>query len=43
MYKQNKPDTEDFLLGKRIDKFGEEEEKKEEGLYTYVDSYTCVQ
>lgn len=29
MYKQNKPDSEDFLLGKRIDKIGDEDEKQE--------------
>ena len=36
MYKENKPDSEDFLLGKRIDTLGKEEETKTEGKYNYL-------
>ena len=28
MYKQNRPDTEDYLLGRRIDKFVDDEKEE---------------
>ena len=32
MYKETKAESEDFLLGRRIDTLGDEEEKKPEGM-----------
>ena len=36
MYKENKADSEDFLLGKRIDTLDNEAEAKTEGKLIYI-------
>jgi len=36
MYKESKPDAEDYLLGRRLDKVGEDQDKKEGGFVCVV-------